>query len=507
MARPAHASSPCCSPEQLPKLQRSYIQELPSELLCDIFAAIDDYGDLVTSTHICRHWRAVSLASPACLWADVSSVNKLPGVFCQTMARTQKAPARVTVVVGASNAEEVARVLMEHLFHIQTLIIHIETELDNPRAGRMAHALSVRAPLLRKLIILDEYSVIQNGFHEIRSNHSMDQLFDGWAPPRLTCFKLYGYPDGYAGLPALSNVHHAMYAPVGNALLLDELTAALRFGLFENLEMVTLWVGLGDWMTTFRIHIPPRLRALCLNVEHPRISALPLLRALDDHRAVPHIRIEYIHTCDPEVALEAMDYALSSAGRVVDLELDMSNKDLMLFRATTSTGMLREVHNLPSALRAASFATLTTLSISEWEWTCIDVFPFAPLLTHLTVLLVAPACMDPASAGISVFVDHDSRGVVHAPRLHTFGVSSRRRGDPALLGTSPALAPEMISRVLRKRLLYDRHKLPVLFMNGVRLIENLADQVIELLELIDDVQCGPGHPEPSSGLDDLSLWI
>lgn len=492
-------SIPADSSSDIP---RPSIHELPPELLCDIFAAIDDYVDLVASTHVCKHWRTLSLASPARLWADVASVYGIPGILEQTMARTQQAPARVNVVVHSSNAEEVARVLKEHLCHITSLSIQTEEEIEIELAEALSLALSIPAPLLDKLVILDLHQVFETGFHG-----KLDPLFGGQAPPGLITVKLCCPARLFAGIPAFSNVRGVLFAPSEGPFTLSELHDVLRLAPFDNLELLALEISDWDSIPASTEKIPQRLKGLSISMEDPSSSPADFLRSLDDHRHIASIRVVYgDEGCETELVAEVLEFVLPSAGRVVEMTIDSSSAGLAIIEAATETGFLREVSDVPPMLSETAFQHVTRLSINEWEWIAIDPMPSAPVLTHLTVRLVAPAYMEPESTHRSVFVDLDSGGVLHAPRLHTFAVSTRRRGDPALLGTSPTLAPETLSQFLANRVAYDHKPLPVLFLNGVRLLENLVDQVIRLLELVKDVQCGPGHYHAQAELDDVVSW-
>ncbi|EJD49433.1 hypothetical protein AURDEDRAFT_182956 [Auricularia subglabra TFB-10046 SS5] len=485
--------------------QRPGIHVLPPELLCDIFAAIDDYADLITSTHVCKHWRSLSLSNPGRLWSEVRTLGSA-GVFTEAMARTQQAPADVAAVVRKSNAEEVANVLTGHLSHIQKLSLQFDEELDLDFAERIAHALSLPAPLLHRLVILDVHDVLASGFDSGQPCCDLNQLFNGQAPPNLSTVKLFCSSRPYTALPAFSNVRQVMYASNGIFLLPAELTAVLHWGTFENLELLALEFDHWDALPEHREPLPPSLKCLVLSIEDPETNAVDLLHALDNHKHVPHIRIQYNNGCDPDVGSKVLEYVLPSAGGVVELIIDSSESDLALFEAVPSRGFRREVYDVPPVLSEGAFDHLTRLSVSEWEWTGIDPYPAAPLLTHLTLRLVAPQFVTQESMHRSVFVDLDAGGVLHAPRLHTFAVSTRRSGDPALLGMTPALAPEMVVQFLTARLVYDAGKLPVLFLNGVGLLENLVEHVIELLDLVEEVQCGPGHFHPSDPLTDLVNW-
>ena len=85
------------------------MNRLPLELLTRIFDFAVDHGpgghvtQIITLTHVCRHWRTVLLAYPK-IWSTVRMKPGDPSVISEWLARSQEAP--ITVIAGFSDSYE-----------------------------------------------------------------------------------------------------------------------------------------------------------------------------------------------------------------------------------------------------------------------------------------------------------------------------------------------------------------------------------------------------------------
>ncbi|KZV86186.1 hypothetical protein EXIGLDRAFT_840478 [Exidia glandulosa HHB12029] len=213
----------CSQPGLLvdPPAQSSLAARLPSNVLCAIFVLFDFEGRVYTS-HVCRYWRAVSIAHPGLLWSLISTTGRRRGAFRRQLERAKDVP--VVVMMTFESASRPGwndplpefgrsfRALADHMGHVESLHISVLSH-----AARYVHAgvlalRAVPAPFLARLDLLL--------YHECPPRHPVvypmisDDILTCDAP-RLTHIRL-------AGTRFLHSVPHAFRNVTLLYLLLDD---------------------------------------------------------------------------------------------------------------------------------------------------------------------------------------------------------------------------------------------------------------------------------------------
>lgn len=71
---------------------------IPPELLCLVFQLID-FKDRISTAHVSKHWRAVSLGAPSVLWNCVVARHPRPGVLLPLLQQSQGATVHVDITI------------------------------------------------------------------------------------------------------------------------------------------------------------------------------------------------------------------------------------------------------------------------------------------------------------------------------------------------------------------------------------------------------------------------
>ncbi|KZW03113.1 hypothetical protein EXIGLDRAFT_759421 [Exidia glandulosa HHB12029] len=471
---------------------QSGVHALPDELLCLVFFYAK-FSDRLCCTRVCRHWRAASLAAPGQLWNKVKSRNQIRGAFSGLLDRSAGVPALVRVHVRNCNAPEVGAALTKHMGHIASLTLDIDEELDlETSALQLARALTLCAPIIRTLIIFDGYNAISVGLKIIGA-----PVF-AYGAQYLTTFKLHGYIAEFMDAPALRAVRHLLYCPYTDG---PGWITLILCSSFSGLETIGLEIGYWESRPMgASVPLPPNLRALVITSLDDDLEPQHVLASIPGHGGIQKLNFTFDADCPRHAVLPLFGLVTASVAEpfssiTIDSSANSSHDDALI-DCTTASGRVREFHNIPPILPQDMFHGVRSLAVSEWEWNVIDPFPDAPVLESLTIRLVTPIY---ANNDRSVFLDVQRDHVLYCPSLHTLAISTRERGDPDLLGFWPALAPEMVSRFIERKLdMAGRTMVPLLLLNAVRLLQNVIDEVIELLALVDDIKVGPGHPSLDS---------
>ncbi|EJD49441.1 hypothetical protein AURDEDRAFT_161547 [Auricularia subglabra TFB-10046 SS5] len=476
----------------------SFVARLPDELLCEIFWFLDHAGRIF-STHVCRTWRQASLACSGQLWSDVQSQNCTPGVFAALMDRTRTVPVTVTVTISDGNVKEVASSLARHMHHCVMLSLHIKEDLSNDNETLLGDALYSEAPLLEKLIIMDIFSAVSGGCKD------PGDMFACHAP-RLSCVKLYARIGDYTDIPAFSSVRRLLYAPYEGLFDVHQYKLCLQVGpAIEDLS-IQLRDGLFEDLSSSEFRLPTGLRSLSITPTGGFDPTLFLARVI--HRSVP--RLNVLFPDEPTIYLaERLMLQVTEGLHIVSMVVDAWEYDhLARIQLTSHQGQIRDLFDVPLCICAPIAASLKDLRITEVEWLRMNDWPPFPALTSLTLYLVTVVyVVDHKDYDSVLFAPRPATGVLFCPLLRTLTLSTRQRGDAALAGYDPALGPETVIDFIVYRIRFQQPKLSRLVMNGIRLIPNVVAQVAALLELVQDIEYGPGHsPPPDLPSEELLHW-
>ncbi|KZW03422.1 hypothetical protein EXIGLDRAFT_721682 [Exidia glandulosa HHB12029] len=139
--------------------QPSAAARLPSDVLCAIFVLLD-FGDRIRTTHICLHWRVVSIAHPGLLWSSIHTHGRRRGAFRRQLERAKDVPVHVVITLrrrgwGNTIAEfdRSFLALRDHMAHVKTLRIFLFTPVSRHVHGVVQALRVVPAPVLLRLDI------------------------------------------------------------------------------------------------------------------------------------------------------------------------------------------------------------------------------------------------------------------------------------------------------------------------------------------------------------------
>lgn len=131
------------------------IFRIPNEMLISIFMIIVDHTadskDMIPLTHVCQHWRQVSLEASV-LWSfiNITSSRFLPEIC----TRSQQAPITVYIILNDETPSSAVKFLLENALHLRVLdVAYSEEELAIVKI-----LLRKRCPLLQILRLIDEGS-------------------------------------------------------------------------------------------------------------------------------------------------------------------------------------------------------------------------------------------------------------------------------------------------------------------------------------------------------------
>ncbi|EJD40061.1 hypothetical protein AURDEDRAFT_170832 [Auricularia subglabra TFB-10046 SS5] len=129
---------------------------LPNELVALCFTHLP-LRDRIAVSHVSRHWRAVSLSTPA-IWAHINlseGFRNVPAILSLALSRTGRRPVDIYFCPPPDILDIVSGALADHMCHIRTLLCSFD---GNPVP------LSLPAPLLRTLMGIRTHVVIPSDF-------------------------------------------------------------------------------------------------------------------------------------------------------------------------------------------------------------------------------------------------------------------------------------------------------------------------------------------------------
>ncbi|KZW03112.1 hypothetical protein EXIGLDRAFT_828855 [Exidia glandulosa HHB12029] len=468
-------------------MARVSIADLPDELLCDIFVYLA-FAGRVTSTHVCRRWRAAALDAPGQLWNEITSSARRLGVLEQVLARSATAPVSLMLLITDVNVTEVTTALALHLGHCKALRLQFIDDIEDEPARDLAQAMSAAAPILERFALQDRSGCLARGF-----SRDMSSLFAAQAP-RLIAFQHHGRISHLNNIPALRHVQHFVHLP-REPIVEDDIIAAMK------ISPVLLDVACEykfcafDLSSQAMISFPPNIRSVTILAATGASSRLLVLLRRLDFSGLQHVTI----TCrmpflteqeTNEMILHILDN-LSLAPRTMEMDTTPDGS-LAIFAVRGRDGRVLEINHVPPSLQPSIVPYIAVLEIIETAWNAIVHWPPAPVLKELRISLVAPALYEP-EFDVGMFVEVRRDRVLHCPALQTLALSTRQPGDPALRGFSMSFPPESLLLLVQHQLRTGMERIPLLQLCGLELLAHEIDVLAKALDLFDDVQLAPGH--------------
>ncbi|EJD40172.1 hypothetical protein AURDEDRAFT_170752 [Auricularia subglabra TFB-10046 SS5] len=495
-------------------LNRPAISVLPAELLCQIFSLLH-FRDKIATSHVCKDWRAISLAAPSMLWSKIVARDFPLGSLRERLHRARTVPVQLDVTAGPTRVDELVECLHAHMSHIRFLNLGIGDDSDTtgelsvPQNEALSRALKCPAPMLTAFLFFNPVTAFipTLGGPGIFSGHA----------PLLELVKYQGdeLPTLFRYPAAFTSVRRILLS-TSRWTLFSELSAVLpalpnlmelgidvdEFDLFDEDLAMTFPLSLSRFV-------------LISNTGSDDFDPTQIVRYVSQHAPQVtdvYISFEIITPLTPDYARELVTDAQHAFGPITSLavlpsgspEDFTSSVDLHL---KTAAGHQRTVFHVPLPLFGWPdvFSNVVRLSVSENCWAPVISTVTAPMpcLQELEVWLDLQA-VHPTFE--SVFVVPTSASGRHrtlsCPSLRVLQISSA----PGLQISE--VPPEVISDFIRFRLEFAEDRIERLLLRGPGLHESNPTEVARLLTLVDCVIVGDGvvpFVDPDRR-DDLLCW-
>ncbi|KZV97185.1 hypothetical protein EXIGLDRAFT_731455 [Exidia glandulosa HHB12029] len=468
------------------------VWRLPSELLCSVFEHLDLHGR-ISSSHVCRTWRAVSLAAPAQLWSSIASSR--PNVLEVRLARAGTAPLHLRLGADDETIADISALLKLYWHRIHTLYINCSDCGNDAFEETISSLVCQPAPQLKAFTY----------------RHSLDQLPDvAWRNlfsgqhRSLQLLKLDISPSVLRQQrePLLSvrrlliRLAQCLPSDIGNI-----------FHLFPQVEALALDVfgSPNDDPQSVTYEPPATLRCIrigCLFL--PRGDPTVLLHRLnvDTIQDVVVVYGEELPlwrtTSISEIRFATVHYTYP--GNSVNLYLHLSN------------GSRRAFLGFDWEVQASIFQSLVVLKISEVAWHLDEPIPSTPHLESLTVYSALPRHWhrERAPTVLSDTTGNPVYQTLSCPALKhvTFAARVPSLSDLANMSESHThlnertfLAAEAVVSFLSRRLDYASPLLESVLFQGVGVLSINPDGVGRLLLMAKDVRLEQRLAANDSSLD------
>lgn len=453
------------------------IMQLPLELLVAVFELLPTL-DALSACCVCVYWNKILAHGAPSAWATLSSRGLRNGALTALLPRSGSLPCHLDLVITTRNWKEVSVCLTDTLARCVSLKVLFCGALRVKAKRELAEALTRPAPLLRLFEMFDAddqyYPVIV----------APASLFDGTAPALREVGLLLDLRTlWHVRLPAVRRVAAAS-TRVGRVTDLEALMHA-----FPNAHELALHMDEWDmdYRQGFRVPVSASVQRLSIVLREPDFDPGLLLRCLD-HRAVPHITVDY--TMPPNAGASAMLDELASFSRVTTMNFSATAGDEADGRRPICIDMWAGAPRAPpqrtvmcypcdAPISAALFAQLTRLDVGEFALADCAALPSAPVLEELTIRAGAPEFQADEGHKSVFLLPRDRATVLVCPALRklTFGA---RRHDEGVLRLAPHLALDFI------RFHLDAPPLEMLSIKGMELDTNVLDDVVELISIARD---------------------
>lgn len=222
--------------------QTCLASQLPADVLLLVFSQLD-YGDRVSTTHVCSHWRYASLAFPSELWSYVATKGRARSFYAQ-LERAGNVPLTISIHCTTRHSyllRDALKALAPRMSHVRHLAITLERRHTRIKSLEkyepsvtvlMGFLRQTEAPILQALALCirpDHWS------QEVDSVALPQDLFRGSAP-QLRTLMLKGQYHLPEMCPAISNIVNLSLSLKANQTIGDLTFRRLRMFLrLENL--------------------------------------------------------------------------------------------------------------------------------------------------------------------------------------------------------------------------------------------------------------------------------
>ncbi|KAH7102606.1 hypothetical protein BKA62DRAFT_699219 [Auriculariales sp. MPI-PUGE-AT-0066] len=490
------------------------IAQLPPELLAFVFYPLPN-GDRLSAALVCKTWRDTLFGTPT-LWTNVDFNKPGPqGALTRYVSLSANLPLEtLDVCFTAASNLEVCDILASHISRARKLSVTID---DPPGTAedqqRLNSVLSHPAPLLRMFRLFD---------HAGWWNTDRDEqihLF-GNAAPMLKAVKLHCHVEALRGsMQALANVKQALYSSSGT--LIAE-TLAQFADLCPALEELAVEVdGWENQSLEAPLAFTPSLVEFIVVANRKDFDPAELLASFN-LSPIPRVWVSYNlnafteeigntigHFLPPNIAPVRTLRIDTSAYANTTFNMQLYSGDVQLCKPATFDRRTVERVILDASLEAgiAQMAKLlqdvVTLYLGEPSFYMDLLLNEGPLPSVETLFICVIKPEHQSDHGDrSIFFAKDSNGrlPLACPKLRVVHIAARTGQNDVMLD------PALVLRFLKEYLEFDAERLPVLVLQGLRLLEHNVDDIAMLLSYVDELQVVNGPLQWNREYSDLLHW-
>lgn len=473
---------------------------LPPELLCRIFRFLD-LKDRILTSHVSKHWRAVSLAASSVLWNRVVARHPRPGMLHALLERSKDAPVHLMLTLGPDNVQDAAACLSKHMHHLQYLRLEFTDELDPRGDEQLSRALCTPAPMLETFMLLSGRGGFE--FNDGRAIFSDDA-------PLLRLVKFQSDIDYFTSAGAFSRVRKLVYQAESFDLAYD---LSELFAVFPNVEALSLEIDTNSNIDSASlVSFPASLTHFVLIADCPldyTNTVLDFVRARKSNIRDLVVRAKGAYSGVPPQVVRQSLQAAASAG-VTELACWSSGTQLIhvTVHMTTVHGQRHAFLDLPSRMvhwqgqwPPGIFESITVLRIGDNARSSVFA-PSAPALVELEVMLLASA-----GAGffdyVSALPSSTANFRLDCPSLRTLAIADR--SGPSDVQRS-LLDVESIKRFIEHQLVFSSDKLPRLALRGPRPYDMTSSAMTGLMIVVDCIAFEESAPALLADVQDILSW-
>ncbi|KZV99464.1 hypothetical protein EXIGLDRAFT_831411 [Exidia glandulosa HHB12029] len=466
--------------------ERTWMCRLPDELLAEVFHHLA-LADRITSSHVCRSWRTVSLATPS-LWSHVWSALQPPGILSARVARVLiGAPLRLFTILGRKIRNEVTNVLQERLSDLRYLWLRIIPSLTDAELHCIRTALSQSAPDLKHM------TLICGGVSQAIEWYNYPLLANN--APQLRSIRYDGFIQDLRNWPVAAQLVSVHFAQPG---LSTTLTLSQVFELLVNVD--TLGIEIDLWAISHRdsaqntelemLTLPHRMRALVIfstRRETDPGAVLPVI----PHGNIPVFAVGHIKRAGiltPASLIAEVTHSLPyPVIRIIITSFECigwedEQVDVHLYTPQHERVFMCSDLTLRQGLEMFSH-TLTDVSITEGMLVDGSGVYDMPHVVNLSIALLKPT-IDVHRSHQSIFLlDRTQRNPLLAcPQLAGIVLLS-------YAGTITTVAPELVREFIQFHIECNPQNV-VLMLGDVEIIQSNVTEVASLLAYVLDLYIG-----------------
>lgn len=454
------------------------VARLPAEVVCHIFSYLP-FADRISVTHVCQHWREVSLVSPAQLWSSVEVRTERGGVLSALLARTHFVPLqRLTIQLHPGTLSEVTSLLPRYLSKVRALHLYAASNLSSKQVQDVINTtLCSRAPLLESFV----FAVVSDNDCDIELP---DNLFAGRAPLLRNLKLSLGDVTSSLGSASLARITRFTCMPVITVWPEDVQNAFVRL---RRLESFTLYVA--DWnvaRTTLSPRAPfapPRTLRTMVVALLDGCTANPVeIFAYLVHDSIPDIIVIWEFVPQEEEAVATVNLLSRSMPTSLFISFLLTGPNYafngaMHIATRDARGSTRIYQNVPArtaSLAAHTFSAVAALEIGEASWLFGVPLPTLPALTALVVLTLPLHFGVSGSLACGYAPRYCAESVLACPSLRS--VTFRQLS----CASATRISAEAVTFFLRAALQYSAPQLERLAFDGVELWGTFPEELVGL---------------------------